>query len=131
MGSGTAIEVEISPGELIDKLTILEIKLENIRDEAKITNIRFEYDYLSDVCRRAIVETEEIKSLRSQLKEVNRTIWRVEDLVREHEGRNEFGADFIELARTAYLSNDSRSIAKRQINDLLNSNLIEEKSHNY
>jgi hypothetical protein len=116
---------------LIDKLTILEIKLENIRDEAKIANVRFEYDYLSEVCRKAIVETEEIRALRSQLKEVNRTIWRVEDQVREHEGRKEFGPDFVELARTAYLSNDSRSIAKRRINDLLNSNLIEEKSHNY
>ncbi len=127
---GSAIEVEISPGELIDKLTILEIKLENIRDEAKIANIRFEYDYLSEVCQKAIEDTDEIKSLRSQLKEVNQTIWRVEDLVREHEKRKEFGAEFVELARTAYLSNDSRSIAKRQINDILNSNLIEEKSHN-
>ena len=131
MESGTAIEVEISPGELIDKLTILETKLENITNEAKLANVRREYDYLCGVCRQSIPQTDELSSLRAQLKEINRKIWRVEDLIREHEARQDFGADFVDLARTAYLSNDSRSIAKRRINDLLNSNFIEEKSHNH
>jgi hypothetical protein len=123
------IEVQISPAELIDKLTILETKLEHIHDAAKLANVRYEYDLLSKVCSDSIKETEEIKRLRDQLKETNTTIWRVEDGLREHERRKDFGADFIELARSAYLSNDARSAAKRRINELLNSALIEEKSH--
>jgi hypothetical protein len=123
------IDVQISPAELIDKLTILETKLEYIRDPAKLANVRYEYDLLSRICQQSIVETDVLVDLRRQLKETNKTIWRVEDGLREHERRRDFGTAFIELARLAYLSNDARSAAKRRINEILDSTLMEEKSH--
>lgn len=123
------IDVQISPAELIDKLTILETKLEFMLDAAKLMNVRYEYALLSQIYGRSIVETDTLKELRQELKETNQTIWRVEDRLRAHERRKDFGPDFIELARMAYLSNDARSVAKRRINEILNSSLVEEKSH--
>ena len=124
-----SIKVEVSPGELVDKLTILEIKLEHIADPQKQKNLRFEYDYLCGVYGAEVQETPEIQQLRARLKEVNQIIWDVEERIRDSERRADFGPEFITQARTAYLSNDERSLAKRRINELMNSPLVEEKSH--
>lgn len=123
------ILVEIAPGELIDKITILEIKLENIHDEAKRVNIRHEYAILLDVLRREVTRTAELESLTAALKEVNAQLWRIEDDIRDQERAKTFGAEFVALARSVYRTNDRRAALKREINDLLSSAIIEEKSY--
>jgi hypothetical protein len=124
-----SVAVEISPAELIDKVTILELKLAYIIDDEKLDNVRREYDLLSGVLDNNVAPTPLLDELRLQLKGANEVIWRVEDLLREHEKRGDFGAEFVELARSAYRSNDERTSIKRRINQLLGSALIEEKSH--
>lgn len=123
------IMVEIAPGELIDKITILEIKLENIRDEAKLLNIKHEYAILTDVLRREVVQTPDLTRLTAALKEVNAELWRIEDDIREQERAKSFDADFVSLARSVYRTNDRRAALKREINELLSSAIIEEKSY--
>lgn len=123
------IMVEIAPGELIDKITILEIKLANISDDAKLANIRREYAVLMDVFRREIVQTGELALLTAALKDVNAALWRIEDDIRNEERAKRFGAEFIALARSVYHTNDRRAALKREINDLLKSDIIEEKSY--
>ena len=121
--------VNIAPGELIDKITILEIKLERIGDPAKLRNVRHEYDELTGVLAASIVESPALINLRAELKAINETIWQVEDDIRDHERGKDFGPTFIELARAVYFTNDKRAVVKRQINELLDSALIEEKSY--
>lgn len=123
------IMVEIAPGELIDKITILEIKLENIRDEAKLSNIRREHAILTDVLFREVAATDELARLTAALKGVNAELWRIEDAIRDQERAKTFGAEFVALARSVYRTNDSRAALKREINDLLRSEIIEEKSY--
>jgi hypothetical protein len=121
--------VEIAPGELIDKITILEIKLENIGDDRKLENIRREYKVLMEVYRAEIAETKALRALSGKLKEVNATLWRLEDDIRDKERKRVFDDDFIALARSVYRTNDIRAATKRAINELLNSQFIEEKSY--
>jgi Family of unknown function (DUF6165) len=123
------IRVDISPGELIDKITILELKLERISDPAKLANIRLEYGVLMDVYGREIVESDALRALTERLKNINAALWEIEDHIREHERAKNFDADFVILARSVYRSNDERSAVKRAINELLASKIIEEKSY--
>ena len=123
------ILVEISPAELIDKLTILEIKLELIKDAGKLSNVRREHSALISAYQAAIVENEQLRELTSTLKRINRELWDIEDNIRAEERAKSFGARFIELARSVYRTNDRRAAIKRQINTLLNSQIPEEKSY--
>jgi Family of unknown function (DUF6165) len=124
-----SISVEISAGELLDKITILEIKLEKILDPAKLSNVRKEYDMLTITCRAEIGESHDLNVLKDRLKQLNTELWDVEDEIRECERRRDFGERFVALARSAYRTNDRRSLAKREINNLLKSALVEEKSY--
>lgn len=121
--------VEISVGELIDKLTILEIKRDNIRDESKLANVEREYSALIDALDRDIATDDALEGLRRDLKAVNAELWRIEDDIRAHERARTFGAAFIALARSVYQTNDRRADLKRRINILTRSDLFEEKSY--
>jgi len=123
------ILVEIAPGELIDKITILEIKRERIADADKLKNVRIELDVLAAARDAAMAASAELADLTAQLKQVNEALWEIEDGIRDCERGRDFGAKFIELARSVYHSNDRRAALKRQINELLGSKLIEEKSY--
>ena len=124
-----AIMAEISPGELIDKITILAIKLERIEAEEKLTNIRIEHQALSAARDAEIPASDEIASLSAELKAINEELWGIEDQIRDCERDKDFGPVFIDLARAVYKTNDRRSEVKRKINDFLGSNLVEEKSY--
>jgi len=121
--------VEVAPGELIDKITILEIKLKNIEDEAKLANVRREYKILMETYRANIEETDALRTLIDELRAANAKLWDIEDDIRDLERAKDFGDAFIALARSIYRSNDRRAAMKREINELLNSSIIEEKSY--
>lgn len=121
--------IEIGPGELIDRITILEIKLEYIRDKAKLVNIRREYELSMSALLNEIVQTAELDRLTAELKATNAELWRIEDDIRAQERAHTFGEKFVALARSVYRANDRRAGIKRQINDLLQSKIIEEKSY--
>jgi hypothetical protein len=123
------ILVEIAAGELIDKMTILEIKMERIKDEAKLRNIRAELETLQAARAQAVAGSEELDRLSGELKKVNEDLWRIEDDIREHERAKNFGPTFIDLARAVYLTNDRRADLKRAINEMVGSRLVEEKSY--
>ncbi len=120
--------VEVSAGELFDKLTILNIKAERIANPEKLNNVKREIEALSKV-RASIEHSPVLGELQRQLKEANERLWEIEDSIREHEQRQDFGPTFIELARAVYLTNDHRARLKRDINTLLKSRLVEEKSY--
>lgn len=121
--------VEVSAGELIDKITILEIKLANIADAAKRTNVRHEYERLSATATAALPQSAALAELTEALKEVNAALWRIEDEIRDKERALSFDAEFIALARSVYRTNDRRAALKREINLLLSSEIVEEKSY--
>jgi tetratricopeptide (TPR) repeat protein len=121
--------VEIAPGELLDKITILQIKTERIRDEAKRENVRRELAVLSAARDRALPASVELQEVTCALKAINEALWDVEDELRRCEATGEFGPRFVELARSVYRHNDRRAALKRRINDLLGSSLKEEKSY--
>jgi hypothetical protein len=116
----------ISPGELIDKMTILEIKLVEITDSAKLKNIQAEYDFLSGVFQKEIVCTDELLTLKEELRTTNKKIWESENDVRAFWNDD---ALFNKGAKQSHFYNDERAKIKRQINELLGSSIIEEKSH--
>ena len=120
------MKIEVSNGEIIDKLTIIEIKLERIRDEVKQVNLRKEYNELLNASA-SIISTADI--LYRLLYEVNCELWDIEDLIRDLERKKDFGEDFIATARAVYFKNDRRSELKREINIKTSSGLIEEKSY--
>ena len=126
--SGT-VTIEIAPGELIDKITILEIKTENITDPEKLRNVRIELETLEKSRDAAIAPSTEMDRLTVALKGVNQELWTIEDDVRDCERAGDFGSTFVELARAVYKTNDRRAALKREINVLLGSVLIEEKSY--
>lgn len=128
-GNSASITIEVAPGELLDKLTILDIKSERISDPAKLANVRIELATLTASRERAIPESVELVELWRQLKEVNLALWDIEDEIRLCERDRDFGPRFIELARSVYRHNDRRAAIKRQINELLGSKLIEEKDY--
>jgi NAD-specific glutamate dehydrogenase len=121
-------KVDVAAGELVDKITILQIKLAEISDPAKLDNIRREYDLLQAVLASAPLAPG-LAALQDELKSINLAIWKVEDDIRDHERRQDFGPGFIALARAVYHTNDRRAEIKRQINQLLGSALMEEKSY--
>ena len=125
----TSVTVEIAPGELIDKITILEIKLQCITDEAKLQNVRTEWAVLKKSRDANLPCSAELEDLTAKLKKVNEKLWTIEDYIRNFERRRDFSDEFIQLARAVYLNNDDRARLKRSINELLGSNLIEEKSY--
>jgi hypothetical protein len=120
--------VPVSPGELLDKISILEIKLARIADRAKHENVCRELAFLVEV-QSSLSQSPQLVSLAAELKSVNEALWDVEDAIRDCERRREFGAAFIELARSVYRHNDRRAALKRQINEWLGSRLIEEKAY--
>lgn len=121
--------VETSAGELIDKITILEIKLTKMNDEAKRRNVALELQALTTALPEAIVGIAGVADLRRDLKAVNEELWRIEDDIRAQERAKDFGGAFIALARSVYLTNDRRALLKREINRLTLSRLVEEKSY--
>ncbi|HSX62026.1 MAG TPA: DUF6165 family protein [Tahibacter sp.] len=123
------ITTPISHGELIDKITILEIKSEQIADPSKLANVRKELDLLNDVWRDDAAAAIDIAAERTRLKAVNQALWDIEDRIRLKEKAQAFDAEFIELARAVYFQNDDRAAIKREINLKLGSQLIEEKSY--
>lgn len=123
------ITTPISHGELIDKITILEIKSEQITDPAKLLNVRRELDMLDAVWRDDAAAAIDIADERAKLKQVNQSLWDIEDRIRLKEKAQAFDAEFIELARAVYFQNDDRAAIKRTINLKLGSQLIEEKSY--
>jgi hypothetical protein len=129
MPSARPIKVEVAPGELLDKITILEIKAERIADPQKRRNVGVELEVLVQARDAEISPSPELDELAGQLKAVNESLWDIEDKIRDCERNQDFGPSFIELARSVYRSNDRRAALKRQINELLGSKLIEEKSY--
>lgn len=123
------ISVPISPGELIDKLTILEIKSERMTDTAKLTNVRLELQLLGDVWSKSEYARVDIRAEWAELKRINAALWDIEDEIRDEERHQRFGEQFIKLARAVYVTNDQRAAVKRSINDKLGSKIVEEKSY--
>lgn len=118
----------VSWGELLDKITILEIKAERITDPAARANVGRELALLRQVAAPVMAQ-QGLSPLLDDLRRVNAALWRIEDDIRACEATSDFGAGFVELARSVYLTNDERSAIKRRINDLLRSELVEEKYH--
>lgn len=123
------ITVPVSFGEVLDKITILEIKSERIADPAKLKNVRLELDELSRTWDEAVPDQAAIAELRQQLKAVNESLWVIEDDIRDQEAAQDFGPRFIELARAVYVTNDQRAKLKKDINLALGSRFVEEKSY--
>ena len=125
-----SVLVEVSPGEIIDKITILEIKSERMENELKLINVRHELDILSSTRDTNIIGSRRLSELTTNLKSVNEMLWKIEDDIRDCEAAKDFSQIFIDLARAVYVTNDKRAELKREINLLLGSNIIEEKSYN-
>jgi hypothetical protein len=123
------IRVEIAAGELIDKITILEIKRERIADPAKRANVETELAVLTAAFGAAAPQSPELQALTAELKAVNARLWDIEDEIRDLERAGRFDARFVAVARSVYRTNDERAAIKRRINDLLGSRLVEEKSY--
>lgn len=123
------ILVPTSPGELIDKLTILRLKEERITDEAKVANVRVEKEALMQTANDSIPASGDLDDLWEALYKINADLWVIEDDIRDCEKAQDFGAEFIRLARAVYVTNDQRADVKKQINLLLGSALVEEKSY--
>lgn len=120
------MEIEVSIGEIVDKLSILRIKKNNITDEDKLVNINKEYDYLyHKVFQELKIDTSDFYEMIM----VNEILWSVEDSIRDKERNKEFDQDFIEMARSVYITNDRRAEIKKQINLKYNSQFVEEKSY--
>ena len=123
------IHVPVSPGEVLDKITILEIKSERMTDPEKLANVRAELALLQNTWGKAVREDDVVRNLHAQLREINEALWVIEDDIRDKERVKEFDQRFIELARSVYFTNDRRSAVKKQLNLHLGSRIIEEKSY--
>ena len=123
------IHVPVSPGEVLDKITILEIKSERMSDPEKVANVRIELGLLQETWQKAVDEDKVIRKLHDQLKEINEALWEIEDDIRDKERVKEFDERFIELARAVYFTNDRRSQVKKELNLHLGSVIVEEKSY--
>lgn len=124
-----SIAVPTSPGELIDKITILEIKTARIDDPAKRANVAHELDLLTRTRTGTVPPSPELEALTARLRIVNERLWQIEDDIRVCERDKDFGPGFVELARAVYRTNDERSALKREINELLGAAILEEKSY--
>ena len=123
------ITIPVSPGEVVDRLTILEIKSQRIKDAAKRANVHVELASLAKAAKGAIPDTDEMRGLHAELKAVNEKLWVIEDDIRDCERKGDFGEAFIALARSVYRTNDQRVDLKRRINQALGSAPGEEKSY--
>ena len=123
------ILVPVSPGELLDKITILRIKAARISDAAKLANVRLELKLLEEQWRASLPSGMDVATEEKALENVNAKLWDVEDLIRDLEAEKRFDARFIELARAVYINNDERAAIKKRINLKLGSALVEEKSY--
>ena len=123
------IKVPVSPGEVLDKITILEIKSERMEDAEKVANVRVELKLLQDTWAQNITDDDVIRDLHAQLKEINEALWEIEDDIRDKERVKEFDERFIEIARAVYFTNDKRSEVKKKLNLHLGSEIVEEKSY--
>jgi hypothetical protein len=123
------IKVPISPGELIDKITILQIKSERMTHPAKVANVRTELALLEGTWRDSAFSTSDIEEQSARLRGINEKLWDVEDRIRDKERERAFDQEFIELARAVYVTNDERAAVKREINTMLGSKIVEEKSY--
>jgi len=128
-GGPRPITVEVAPGELLDKLTILRIKNRRITDPARLQNVRAELEVLEAARAESLGDSAELADLTAELTKVNEALWDIEDEIRVCERAGDFGPRFVELARSVYHRNDHRAAVKRRINELLGSKLIEEKSY--
>lgn len=122
------IEIAVSAGELVDKVTILEIKSDRITQPDKLANVRRELDILGARLAPLLAEPA-VEALKAKLRAVNETLWQIEDDIRECERQQDFGETFIALARAVYRTNDRRAALKREIDELVGSEIVEEKSY--
>ena len=123
------ILVPISPGELLDKITILRIKAARMTDATKVRNVRLELDLLEKTWRDSGSASPEVAADETALQRVNEALWDIEDKIRDKELAQAFDAEFIELARAVYVTNDERAAVKKRINVALGSRIVEEKSY--
>lgn len=128
-GAAPVIRVEVAPGELLDKWSILKIKSERISDPDKLRNVLTELAVVDETRRERIRKTPGLPELLRELKEVNERLWDIENGIRDCEKQQDFGSNFITLARSVYQTNDRRSVIKRQINELLGAKFREEKAY--
>jgi hypothetical protein len=124
-----AVQIPVSFGEAADRITILTIKNERIRDETKLDHVRTELALISDAFFANVALAPGFDALFAELKSINEALWRIEDDIRVCESKGEFGKDFVALARAVYQTNDRRAEIKRAIDELLGSELREEKSY--
>jgi hypothetical protein len=127
--SSEIIRIPVSPGELLDKLTILRIKSQRMSDPAKLQNVRLELAALEDTWRDTPFSHADVGADIEALQRVNERLWLIEDDIRDKERAQDFGADFVRLARAVYFENDERAAIKRRINLKLGSSIVEEKSY--
>lgn len=123
------IVVPVSPGEVLDKITILEIKSERMSDEAKLRNVRLELQMLNRTWAERVQADATVERIHAELKSINEALWEIEDDIRDKERLGEFDERFIELARSVYFTNDRRAAAKKELNLHLGSEIVEEKSY--
>lgn len=123
------LSVPVSVGEVVDKITILEIKEQRISDAAKVANVKAELAALRPLVTGGVFDSDKVQSLTDGLRQVNAELWEIEDDIRAEEAASRFGDRFIELARAVYVTNDRRADLKKQINLATGSDLVEEKSY--
>ncbi len=123
------LKVDVSAGEFLDKITILEIKSERIKDEEKLRNVHKELDLLRKIWVESPLSQNDVSSQVGDLKRVNESLWEIEDKIRLKEAAQSFDDEFVQLARSVYKINDERASIKRQLNRILGSELTEEKSY--
>ena len=123
------IHIPVSPGEVLDKITILEIKCERMSDPEKVANVKVELALLQETWADSVSEDSVINDWHAQLKEINQALWQIEDDIRDKERARQFDERFIELARSVYFTNDRRAKIKRNLNHHLGSEIVEEKSY--
>jgi uncharacterized protein YukE len=123
------IQVPVSPGELLDKITILEIKSERISDPDKLANVRLELELLNRTWHSSVPADDTISRIHADMKRVNEALWEIEDDIRDKERARQFDQRFIELARAVYVTNDQRAALKKDLNLYLGSEIVEEKSY--
>ena len=123
------IHVPVSPGEVLDKITILEIKSERISDADKLINVKRELELLQAAWQKFVKQDDDVLRIHAKLKSINEDLWEIEDDIRDKERAREFDQRFIDLARSVYVTNDLRADAKKELNLYLGSEMVEEKSY--